>query len=126
MQVGSLGREDSVEEEMATYSSILAWEMPWTEKAGGLQSMGQQRVGLDSRQAGRCSPPFCQCSSYSLQGQTKKKIAQNCSKISRLSSMNYGRTHISLKATHQLAAMRLKSITTHLSVHLDLGLYHTK
>ena len=36
MQVRSLGREDSLEEEMATHSSILAWEIPWTEKPGGL------------------------------------------------------------------------------------------
>ena len=32
---------------MATHSSILAWEIPWTEEPGGLQSMGSQRVGLD-------------------------------------------------------------------------------
>ena len=40
----SLGREDSLEEEMATYCSVLAWEIPWTEEPGGLQSMGLQRV----------------------------------------------------------------------------------
>ena len=34
-------------EEMATHSSILVWEIPWTEKPGGLQSMGLQRVGRD-------------------------------------------------------------------------------
>ena len=34
-------------EEMATHSSILAWEVPWTEEPGGLQSMGSQRVGCD-------------------------------------------------------------------------------
>ena len=38
------GREDPLEEEMATHSSILAWETPWTEEPGGLQSMGSQRV----------------------------------------------------------------------------------
>ena len=37
--VQSLGGEDSLEEEMATHSSILAWEIPWTEEPGGLQSM---------------------------------------------------------------------------------------
>ena len=42
-QVRSLGREDTVEKEMATYSSILAWEIPWTEEPGGLQSMGFQK-----------------------------------------------------------------------------------
>ena len=39
MQVRSLGQEDSLEEEMATHSSILAWEIPWTEELDGLQSM---------------------------------------------------------------------------------------
>ena len=37
-----LGGEDPMEEEMATYSSILAWKIPWTEEPGGLQSMGSQ------------------------------------------------------------------------------------
>ena len=46
-QVESLCLEDSLEEEMATHSSILAWEIPWTEEPGGLQSMGQQRAGQD-------------------------------------------------------------------------------
>ena len=46
-QVQSLGRDDPLEEEMATHSSILAWEIPWTEEPGGLQSMGMQRVGHD-------------------------------------------------------------------------------
>ena len=40
--VQSLGREDLLEKEMETHSSILAWEMPWTEEPGGLQSMGLQ------------------------------------------------------------------------------------
>ena len=40
MQVLSLGGEDSLEKEMATHSSILAWEIPWTEEPGELQSMG--------------------------------------------------------------------------------------
>ena len=39
-QVQSLGWEDPLEQEMATYSSLLAWEIPWTEEPGGLQSMG--------------------------------------------------------------------------------------
>ena len=42
MQVQSWGQEDPLEEEMATHSSILAWETPWTEEPGGLQSMGSQ------------------------------------------------------------------------------------
>ena len=47
MWVRSLGREDPLEEGMATHSSILAWENPCTEEPGGLQSMGLQRVGHD-------------------------------------------------------------------------------
>ena len=45
MLVRSLGGEDSLEKEMATHTSILAWEIPWTEEPGGLQFMGSQRVG---------------------------------------------------------------------------------
>ena len=41
-QVQSLGREDPLEEEMATHSSILAWTIPWTEELGGLQFVGSQ------------------------------------------------------------------------------------
>ena len=42
MQVQSLGREDPLEKEIATHSSILASEIPWTEEPGGLQSVGSQ------------------------------------------------------------------------------------
>ena len=42
-----LGREDLLEEGMATHSSVLAWRIPWTEEPGGLQSVGSQRVGQD-------------------------------------------------------------------------------
>ena len=45
--VQSPGWEDTLEEGMATHSGILAWRIPWTEKPGGLQSMGSQRVGHD-------------------------------------------------------------------------------
>ena len=45
IRVQSLGQEDTLEKGMATHSSVLAWEIPWTEKPGGLQSMGSQRVG---------------------------------------------------------------------------------
>ena len=41
--VCSLGQEDPLEEEMATHSGILAWEISWTEEPGGLQSMGLQK-----------------------------------------------------------------------------------
>ena len=42
-QVRSLGWEDPLEKEIATHSSILAWEIPWIEEPGGLQSMGSQK-----------------------------------------------------------------------------------
>ena len=45
--VRSLGQEDPLEEDMATLSSILAWEIPWTEEPDRLQSMGSQRVRRD-------------------------------------------------------------------------------
>ena len=46
--VQSLGWEDSLEEEMAPHSSILAWKIPWTEEPSGLQSTGLQRIRHDS------------------------------------------------------------------------------
>ena len=46
--VQSLGREDLLEKEMATHSSILAWKIPWMVEPGRLQSMGLQRVRHDS------------------------------------------------------------------------------
>ena len=45
--VQTLGREDTLEKGEATHASILAWEIPWTEESGGLQSTGWQRVGCD-------------------------------------------------------------------------------
>ena len=52
--IQSLGREDPLEEEMATCSSVLAWEVPWTEEPGGLQSVGSHRVRHDfDARAGR-------------------------------------------------------------------------
>ena len=45
--IQSLGQEDSQEEEMETYSSILAWKIPWREKPDGPWSMGSQRVSHD-------------------------------------------------------------------------------
>ena len=47
MWVQSLGRKEPLEKEMAAHSSILAWEIAWTEEPGRLQSMGLQRVGHD-------------------------------------------------------------------------------
>ena len=45
--VRSVGQEDPLEKGMATHSIILAWEIPWTEETGRLQSIGSQRVGHD-------------------------------------------------------------------------------
>ena len=47
MQVRSLGWEESLEEEMATHSSILTWRIPWAEEPGGLQRVGSPRVRHD-------------------------------------------------------------------------------
>ena len=46
-RVRSLGQEDLLEKEMAIHSSTIAWEIPWTEEPGRLQSMGSQRVRHD-------------------------------------------------------------------------------
>ena len=46
-RVRTLGREDPLEKEMVTHSSILAWRIPWTEEPSRLQSIGSQRVGHD-------------------------------------------------------------------------------
>ena len=45
MRVRSLGQEDTLEEEIATYSNIPAWKIPWTEEPGRIQSKGSQKVG---------------------------------------------------------------------------------
>ena len=47
--VRSLGREDPLEKEMATHSSILAWRIPWTEELGGLQSTGRKELDTTER-----------------------------------------------------------------------------
>ena len=56
MQVESLGQEDPLEKEMASHSSILAWEIPWREEPGRLQSMRSQTVGHDlaTKQQEKC------------------------------------------------------------------------
>ena len=48
--IPSLGKEDPLEEEMVTDSSVLAWKIPWTEEIGGPQSMGSKRVRHDEAQ----------------------------------------------------------------------------
>ena len=47
--VQSLGREDPLEKEMATHSSILAWRIPWMKELGGLQSMGRKESDMTER-----------------------------------------------------------------------------
>ena len=49
-QVQSLGQEDPLEKDMATYSSILAWKIPWTEESGGLQFVGSQELNMTDQQ----------------------------------------------------------------------------
>ena len=57
-RVGSRDWEDPLEGEIATHSSALAWRIPWTEKPGGLQSMGLQRVRQDRATARACTHVF--------------------------------------------------------------------
>ena len=52
MYVQSLGREDPLGNEMVTHSSILAWEIPWTEKPDGLQPMGLHRSRIQLKRLG--------------------------------------------------------------------------
>ena len=49
----SLGQEEPLEEEMAVHSRVLAWETPWTEEPGGLQSVGSHRVDLTTEHTPR-------------------------------------------------------------------------
>ena len=72
MWVQSLGQEDSLEEGMATHSSILAWRIPWTKEPGGLQSIGSQRVGYNWSHR-TCSHTYINLSHLSICSVTKKK-----------------------------------------------------
>ena len=56
MPVRSLGWEDPLEEEMGAHSSILAWEIPWTEEPSGLQRMGLQESDTNERLSTHCFP----------------------------------------------------------------------
>ena len=58
-QVLSLGREDPLVTEMVTHSSVLDWRIPWIEEAGGLQSMGSQRVGYKGIDLAHTGPTQC-------------------------------------------------------------------
>ena len=56
-RVWCLSWEDPLKKEVATHSRILAWEIPWTEESGGLQSMGSQRIGCDWATKQQQQPP---------------------------------------------------------------------
>ena len=64
MKIQFLGRADTLEKEMATHSSILAWEIPWTEESGGPKSLGSHKsqarlLGLNSNMVGlQCCVTF--------------------------------------------------------------------
>ena len=75
--IPSLDGEDPLEKEMSTYSNILAWEIPWTEETGGLQSTGSQRVWEDlaTRSADRIrllNPKGLSLTEFSLQDEGLK------------------------------------------------------
>ena len=59
IQVLSLGLENSLEKEMASHSSILAWRIPWTEDPGGLQSMGFQELDMSEQLTPFSKGPGC-------------------------------------------------------------------
>ena len=67
-QVRSLCQEDPLEKAMATYSSILAWRMPWTEEPGGLQSMRSQRVRDNWRTSTSTFFPVAKALGYQYRG----------------------------------------------------------
>ena len=76
MQVLSLGWEDPLQKEMATHSSILPWEIPWTEEAGGLQSLGSKKVryNLGTKQQKHKIQNLCR---KTIQALDKKEKEQN-------------------------------------------------
>ena len=73
MCVQSLGQEDALEKEMTTHSSILAWEISWTEEPGGLQSLELQRVGhnLATEQAEQCYDSIATLTLLCIKARTK-------------------------------------------------------
>ena len=61
MQAQSLGREDLLEKEMASHSTIFAWEIPWTEKPGRLQPMELQKTQLSNKKPATIYTCVCVC-----------------------------------------------------------------
>ena len=80
----SLGWEDPLEKEMAAHSSILAWEIPWTEEPGGLQSMESQRVGHDlATEQQQISIKYISCNTFlspphNELSKSESEVAQLC------------------------------------------------
>ena len=75
--VQSLGREDLLEKEMATHSSVLAWEIPWTQEPGSLQSMGSQRIGHNFATKQQCKNQPLPFTSFTIFGFIWKIISDN-------------------------------------------------
>ena len=73
-EIRFLGQEDPPEKEMATYSSILAWEIPWTEEPGGLQFMGSQESDTTEH----------------AHAMRKKKVSKEKNKAKRISQLVLG------------------------------------
>ena len=80
MQLQSLGEEDLLKKKMATHSSILAWEIPWTEKPDGLQSMGLQKSRI---QLSDQNNNVNKCTNKDVKVVTRKYF--NCGKCLQLS-----------------------------------------
>ena len=87
MQVRPLGREDPLEEEMTTHSSILAWKIPRAEEPGGLQSTGWQRVGHDRADMHAMMERPCWCIRSSQERDAN--VSKKCSQVS-LNSVSPG------------------------------------
>ena len=92
MWVQSLVQEDSLEKEMATHSSILAWEIPWTDKPGGLQSMGRKRVRhnlvtehMDKYMQNKCYTVFLKIPNIFMDSKIQMKVHPRQTKPSHTS-----------------------------------------
>ena len=122
--VQSLGREDPLEKEMAIHSSTIAWKIPWTEKAGRLQSTGSQKsrtqlsdfylyacLGVKSRHSCPilCSPMDCSLPSSSVHGILQARILEWVAMpSSRGFSLNQGlNPHLSLFLNWQAGSLPL-------------------
>ena len=96
----SLGQEDPLKEEMTTYSSTLAWKIPWTEEPGGLQSTGSQRVGHD------WAHTQCIYANHNIWMGETKLMKMNLEKM----LPNMRRNHVIFFCPHSLALLKTTSI----------------